>query len=36
MSISLHAATVPTWLQIMGSVEGMVAKAEQWCERNGR
>ncbi|QYU66245.1 DUF1993 domain-containing protein [Leptolyngbya sp. 15MV] len=35
MSLTLHAALVPTWLQILGSVEGMVAKADAWCEEHG-
>ncbi len=35
MPLSLHAALVPGWLQILGSVEGLVAKAESWCDDNG-
>jgi hypothetical protein len=35
MGLMLHGAVVPTWLQILGSVEGMVDKAEEWCEANG-
>lgn len=35
MSLTLHAAVVPTWLQILGSVENMVAKAEAWCDASG-
>lgn len=35
MSLTLHAAVVPTWLQILGSVEGMVAKAAAWCDDGG-
>jgi hypothetical protein len=35
MGLTLHAAVVPTWLQILGSVEVMVAKAEAWCDASG-
>lgn len=35
MPISLHAALVPGWLQILGSVRGLVDKAEAHCEAQG-
>ena len=35
MSISLHAALVPGWLQILGSVRGLVDKAEAHCAEHG-
>ena len=35
MALTLHAALVPQWLQIIGSVEGLVDKAEQWCSEKG-
>lgn len=35
MPLTLHAALVPSWLQILGSVEGLIDKAEEWCEENG-
>ena len=31
MSFSLYSATVPTWLQILEAVAGLVAKAEAFC-----
>ena len=35
MSFSLYAATVPTYRQILGSVSGLLAKAESFCaEKN--
>lgn len=35
MAITLHAAVVPTWLQMLGSVDALVTKAEAWCEETG-
>lgn len=35
MSLSLHAALVPAWLQILNSVRALVDKAEAWCTANG-
>ena len=35
MPLTLHAALIPGWLQILGSVENLLAKAESWCEDNG-
>ena len=35
MSLSLHAATVPTWLQIIAATRALVDKAEQWCDDQG-
>jgi uncharacterized protein len=35
MPFSLYAATVPSYLQILGSVGGLVAKAEAWCTDKG-
>jgi hypothetical protein len=31
MSLSLYAATVPAYIQILGSVAGLLTKAEQYC-----
>ncbi len=31
MSFSLHAATIPPYLQILGSVGRLVDRAEAWC-----
>ena len=31
MSFSLHAATIPPYLQILGSVARLVDRAENWC-----
>lgn len=31
MTFSLHAATIPPYLQILGSVARLVDKAEAWC-----
>ena len=31
MSLSLYEAVVPNWLQILGSVERLIGKAEQFC-----
>lgn len=36
MSISLHTATVGTYLQILPSVGGLVDKAEEHCKETGR
>ncbi len=35
MPLSLHAALVPSMLQILGSVGKLVDKAEAWCDENG-
>jgi hypothetical protein len=35
MPFSLYAATVPSYLQILASVGGLVAKAEAWCTDKG-
>ena len=32
MTISLHHALVPQWIQLLGSVEGLLDKAAAWCE----
>ena len=34
MSFSLYDATVPSYLQILGAVAGLLDKAEAWCEEN--
>ena len=35
MPLSLHAATIPSYLQILSSVSRLVGKAEEWCaEKN--
>ncbi|MGA0603865.1 DUF1993 domain-containing protein [Caulobacter sp. KR2-114] len=35
MTFSLHAATIPPYLQILGSVARLVDKAEAWCAETG-
>jgi hypothetical protein len=35
MAFSLYAATVPTYRQILGSVSGLLAKAEAFCAEKG-
>lgn len=35
MPISLHAATIPTTLQILGSVAALLDKAEAHCQQQG-
>ena len=35
MTFSLHAATIPPYLQILGSVARMVDRAEAWCGETG-
>jgi hypothetical protein len=35
MSFSLYAATIPSYCQILGSVGGLVAKAEAYCTEKG-
>lgn len=35
MSFSLYAATVPSYLQILGSVAGLLDKAEAFCNSKG-
>lgn len=35
MPISLHAAFVPTALQIVGATRALVDKAEEWCASEG-
>ena len=32
MSFSLYAATIPTYCQIMGTMSGLLAKAEAFCQ----
>lgn len=34
MSLSLHAATVPTWLQVIAATHALIDKAEAWCADN--
>lgn len=36
MPLSLHAAFVPTALQMLGVTRGLVDKAEEWCTANGK
>ena len=31
MALTLHAATIPAWLQIIASTRALVDKAEAWC-----
>jgi len=35
MSFSLYAATIPSYLQILGSVSELIAKAESFCTEKG-
>jgi len=35
MAFSLHAATVPSYCQILGAVGGLIGKAEAFCTENG-
>jgi uncharacterized protein len=35
MSFSLYAATVPSYIQILGAVAGLVDKAEAFCSEKG-
>jgi len=35
VSFSLYAATIPTYRQILGSVSGLLAKAESFCAEKG-
>jgi len=35
MALSLYAATIPTYLQILGSVNGLIDKAEAFCAETG-
>lgn len=34
MPLTLHAATVPTWLQITQGTRGLIDVAEAWCSDN--
>lgn len=35
MPLTLYAATIPSYLQILGSVERLVGKAEAYCDEKG-
>ncbi len=35
MTVSLHAATVPTWLQVIAAMRSLIDKADEWCAANG-
>lgn len=35
MAFSLHAATVPSYVQMLGSVSALLHKAEAWCAQKG-
>lgn len=35
MPMSLHAAVVPTFQQMLGAVSNLVSKAESWCGETG-
>ncbi len=35
MPISLYDATIPSYLQILGAVEGLIDKAERFCTEHG-
>lgn len=35
MPLTLYDAIVPTWMQVTGSVQGLIDKAEQWCTDEG-
>ena len=32
MSLSLYTAVIPSYLQMLGAMQGLIAKAERWCE----
>jgi uncharacterized protein len=34
MAFSLYAATIPTYIQILGAVAGLIGKAEAFCTEN--
>ncbi|MGB7372628.1 DUF1993 domain-containing protein [Pontixanthobacter sp.] len=34
MPLTLHAATIPAWLQVTGATRGLVDRAESWCADN--
>ena len=35
MPLTLHAALIPTYQQLLGSLGGLIDKAEIWCGENG-
>lgn len=35
MPLTLHAAIIPTFQQMLGALGGLVDKAESWCEEQG-
>ena len=35
MAFTLYAATIPSYLQILGSVSRLIGKAESFCNENG-
>lgn len=35
MTLSLYAATIPSYLQILGAVSGLINKAEAFCNEKG-
>ena len=35
MAVSLYTATVPTFLQVLGAVSGLLDTAAAWCRDNG-
>ena len=35
MALTLYAATIPSYLQILGSVSRLIGKAEDFCKDNG-
>ena len=34
-SVSLYAATIPSWQQILGAVDGLLDKAQAFCADKG-
>lgn len=36
MSISLHDAVIPTWLQLLGALDALIDKAAAHCEATGK
>lgn len=34
MALTLHAATIPAWLQVIAATRALVDKAEEWCTAN--
>ncbi len=35
MTLSLYTATIPSYIQILGAVSGLINKAEAFCNEKG-